>query len=323
MSAFRSWLRDSPCVCYVREAPVRVLAQHDGVLRVQVKRPLFPVYARLRNLRHDLAALPSGVPPWLAARRNAGRYRLLDEEELRRTRCSDRIFVFGSGASLNDLTSGEIAHLEEHDTLGFNWFVRQRFVRCDYHLIRGIPDTDFDADVWRPQLAEYFSLLSGNPLFARTVYLVQTGFRATNGNRALGFELLPQDARVFLWRTRDSRDPSRSFAFGLSHGHSTLHEAINFAFLLGWRRIVLVGVDLYDRRYFWLSSDEARSVDAARGAAAGDVHSVARSLAVADLGRWRELLLLLREGVELEAYNPRSLLAAVMPVYERAPEKAR
>jgi len=265
---------------------------------------------RYWSIRH----VPVRARAWAAYRANRSHYRFVDEVELSCTRRSDTVFVFGSGASLNDLTPEEIAHIEEHDTLGFNWFVRQRFVRCDYHLIRGIPDTDLDPRIWRPQLDEYFDLVRSNPRFADTVFLVQAGFRATNGNRAIGHRLLPESNPLFLWRTNvERREPGRSFAEGLTHGRSTLQEAVNFAFVLGWKRIVLVGVDLYDRRYFWLPPDEARSVDSKRDADVEDLHSA--SGLVAELGHWRASMA--EREVVLSVYNPRSLLASVLPTYER------
>ena len=251
--------------------------------------------------------------PWLHFQTGKRGYRMLGEDELRRTRKSDTVFIFGSGASLNELSAADWAHFEQHDTLGFNWFVHQEFVRCDYHLIRGIPDTDSDPRVWRPQLDEYFGLLRTNPRFAGTIYLVHSGFRAINGNRAIGYRLLPRNP-VFLWRTNSTAVlPSRSFAEGLVHGESTLLECINFAYLLGWARVVLVGVDLYDRRYFWLDADETRSVDLMRGATAAGTHARASSGLIDTLGSWRRWLA--SQDVELMVANPRSLLAGSLPVY--------
>ena len=232
-----------------------------------------------------VASMPRGVwdarvriAPWLRARRELGRYELLTEDQLRARRRSDTVFVFGSGASLSDIASDEWARIAERDTFGFNWFVRQKFVRCDFHLIRGIPDTDLDPDVWRPQLEEYFTAIRENVQFAETAFLVQTGFRATNGNRALGYGYLADRAPVFLWRTDvRRRGPGRSFADGLTHGHSTIQEVVNAAWLLGWKEIVLVGVDLDDRRYFWLPPEETRTVDARRGASADEPHTQSES----------------------------------------------
>jgi hypothetical protein len=239
---------------------------------------------------------------------------VLTAEELRETRRSETVFVFGSGASLNEIGRREWRSIEAHDTLGFNWFVHQQFVRCDYHLIRGIPDDDTKLDVWRSQLDEYFTLIRENPRFSETIFLVHGGFRAINGNRAIGYRHLPPGARVFRWESnRLAEMPATSFRDGLTHGHSTLQECVNFAFLLGWRRIVLAGVDLYDRRYFWLAADETRSVDRRRGATSSDQHARGASGMVDTLGRWGTWLH--ERGVELSVLNPRSLLAASLPIY--------
>lgn len=268
---------------------------------------------RRGKLAHARRSFTVRLGPWLRFIVNRRRYEFLDEAGLRARRRSETVVVFGSGSSLNGLSADAWEAISRHDTFGFNWFVHQHFVRCDFHLVRGIPDTDVDPDVWRPQLAQYFELIRANPRFARTVFLVHGGFRAINGNRAIGYGLLPYENPVFRWRTnRDSDLPSRSFAGGLVHGHSTLQECINAAYLLGWTRIVLAGVDLYDRRYFWLSPHETRSVDLRRGAVASDVHSRAESGIVAALARWREWLE--AEGVALTVLNPRSLLAEALPV---------
>jgi len=257
---------------------------------------------------------PVRVIPWLRFAVNRRAYRFLDERDLRARRRSNTVFVFGSGASLNDVTSEEWAEIALRDTFGCNWCVHERFVRTDFHIIRGIPDTDLDARVWRPQVAEYFSLLRDNPCFAQTAMLVHTGFRDVNGNRAIGYRYLPERNPVFLWRTSMRvGDPSRSFAEGLVHGQSTIQETINAAYLLGWRRIVLLGVDLYDRRYFWLPPDTTRSMDERRGATADQQHVQATMGLVDTLGHWREWLA--GEGRELLVWNPRSLLAAKLPVF--------
>lgn len=269
------------------------------------------------ELRETLELFPLRLRPWLQYMLNRGAYKYLGEKELRRRRRSDTVFVFGSGSSLNELTPTDWAHISEHDTIGFNWWVHQRFVRTDFHLIRGIADSDRLPSTWRPQLSEYFRLIRENALFAETVFLVHSGFRAITGNRAIGLRLLPLHNPVFLWRTSIRVGaPSRSFTEGLTHGQSTLQEAINFAYLLGWKRIVLAGVDLYDRRYFWLPPDETRSLDRLRGATAADEHVQATMGLVERLASWRDWLN--DEGVALEVLNPRSLLAGAVPVYDSA-----
>lgn len=265
---------------------------------------------RIRNLRLSVQHFPVRLRAWLGFKRNISRYRIISEQELRQTRKGDTVFIFGSGYSLNAISASEWQAIAEHDTLGFNWFVRQHYVRCDYHLVRETGGSDLDDASWRGYLFDYFDRLRDNPCFSNAVLLIQTGFRATAGNRAVWLSLIPPEHRVFLWKSIDTTVPSTSFTEGLAHGAGTLHECINFAALMGWTRIVLAGVDLYDRRYFWLRADEARPDDPATIDA---VHQTALGGVVDSVGAWHDQLR--HRGVELYVYNPKSLLTKVLPVW--------
>jgi hypothetical protein len=152
---------------------------------------------RVRQWRWDARFFPTRLAAWLGALRRLGRHRFMSEQELRATRKSNTIFIFGSGASLNAITPDEWSRIARHDTMGFNWFVHQRFVRCDYHLVREIGGSEMDEAHWKPYLYEYFERLRGNPMFAQGVLLVQAGLRATGSNRAIWFELISREQRIF------------------------------------------------------------------------------------------------------------------------------
>jgi hypothetical protein len=176
--------------------------------------------------------------------------------------------------------------------------------------VREIGADDLDPASWRPRLTEYFALARRNPHYAQTVFLIQTGFRATNGNRAIGLGLVPPSRPIYLWRSlRNRTEPSDSLQDGLVHAHATLDECVNFAYLLGWRRIVLVGIDLYNRRYFWLPPDQPVFGDASTEG----LHNTATSGLVENLGTWARRFA--AEGVQVFVYNPRSLLARTLPVW--------
>ncbi len=261
---------------------------------------------RLRLVYWAIVDLPRRLPAWIAFQRNRSRYRLVTEADLRAARKSDTVFIFGSGYSLNDISQAEWQAIEEHDTIGFNWFVHQRFVRCDYHMVREIGDEKG----WRAQVKEYFDLIRSNPRFARSIFLVQSGFKAVNGNRAIGYQLLPADNAVYLFRSHHGTMPTTSLGEGIVHTHGTLSDCINFAALLGWRTIVLCGVDLYDRRYFWLREDEPRLGDTT----IQGKHNTALGGIVEGLAEWRAFYE--KQGIQLYAYNPRSLLTGAMPVWQ-------
>jgi hypothetical protein len=251
-------------------------------------------------------------------------YRMLDADTLRATRRSDTVFVFGSGYSLNDISDGAWATIGEHDTFGFNHFWRQSWVRVDYHLIRGGMYGEIDL---RPQAVKTVDGIKANPLYAETIFLMQRDFLGAFSNYIIGRRLLPRDTRIFRYLTKGGPGlPTRSFSEGVRHAPGTLSDVVNSAYLMGWRNIVLCGVDLYDSRYFFLPPDQTLTQDKAtgtivpgttnafRGQRFDQPHNTFRGGVVQQMEEWSRALA--EDGVRLTVYNPKSLLADVLPLHE-------
>jgi hypothetical protein len=264
---------------------------------------------RLAGQARDALALASpahlraATSASLRARRGQRRYRLLDVEELRATRTSDTAFVFGSGRSLADVTSEEWERIARCNTVSLREFPRQGWVRADYHLTA---EVDF--------LEPYAERIRANPLYADTVFVVQGGWRAVMGNELIAQGLLPEGARVFRYRRRARsryEPPSASFARGLVHGFNSITDSVNFALLLGFRRVVLAGVDMYNKEYFWLPAGETRAYEKP-GITAETLFTSAQPT-IDLLGRWASVAA--GREVELSVYNPKSLLAGPLPVF--------
>jgi hypothetical protein len=236
-------------------------------------------------------------------RRGRGCYRMLSEEELLATRTSDTAFVFGSGRSLLDIAADEWGRIARCNTISMREFPRQHWVRADYHVTG---EVDF--------IDEYAQRLRENPLYAGTVFVVQGGWRAERGNELVGRRLLRQDAPLIRFR-RLARGvvapPSESLRRGLVHGFNSIFDATNLAVLLGFRRIVLAGVDLYDKGYFWLPPGEGRTYEKP-GVRPDEQFGAAESI-VRMMGDWCDLLT--GRGVEIAVQNPNSLLARRLPVF--------
>lgn len=253
-------------------------------------------YSHLRP-RH-LAALSGS---YLRDRRGRRAYRLIGERELRESRTSDTVFVFGSGRSLLEIPEAEWRRIAECNTISLREFPRQRWVRADYHLTGEVDRLD-----------EYAERLRTNPLYADTIFVVMGGLRAHMGNELIGRRLLPPGARVFRFRRRARwryAPPSRT-PLELVHGPNSIFDATNLAYALGFRTIVLAGADYYNKEYFWLAPGESRPYE--HGVVATDPWPQAERV-VEMMGRWREEMA--RDGVALTVYNPRSLLAGVLPVF--------
>ena len=232
-------------------------------------------------------------------------YRILGVDELLATRTSDTAFVFGSGRSLVEITPHEWESIARCNTVSFREFPRQRWVRADYHVTSEVDE-----------LEPYAQRIRDNPLYARTVFVVQGGFMAERGNELVGRGLLPAGARVFRYRRRARgryAPPSRS-PRTLVHGPNSIFDATNLAVALGFRRVVLAGADYYNKEYFWLAPGEKREYEPA----AVDVRKDwgATPLILAMMRAWRDELA--PAAVELSVWNPRSRLAEVLPVFDRS-----
>jgi hypothetical protein len=229
------------------------------------------------------------------------------------------VFVFGSGHSLNEITPAEWAEIARHDVISLNYFLRQAWVRVDVHLVGEISTLDdLDASRWRPAVREYAELLRANPLYRDAAIGLQAGWHAYQSNRLRAMRLLPADRPFFYYRRiarGQQRPPTRRLAEGLVHGPGSIVNCINLGYVLGWREIVLAGVDLYDSRYFWLPKDEDRRSQLELGRRLDQPHPVAQAL-VPYLAAWSRWLA--AEGVRLSVYNPRSLLAQVLPLHAAA-----
>jgi len=261
---------------------------------------------------------------WLRDRIRSGRYQTISPAQASALRKSDTVFIFGSGASLNEVRGEEWDHFRKHDVFGFNAFYRQRWIPVNFHLLRG---GIYGSLRWRPYAEEVAGYLKNNPLFASTTFLLQGEYLGHFCNQLVGYGYLPQGARMMRYHTaRLDGPPTTRIADGIRHSTGTLADAVNVAYCLGWKHIVLVGVDLYDSRYFYLPSDTTPAVDERtgvlgpaefntyRGIRYDETHSTARHGVVDLMREWRAVFS--KTGVELSVHNPRSLLAKVLPLYE-------
>jgi len=259
-------------------------------------------------LKHKVRAVS-----WCQFFYNKRRYRYISGKKLIQSKKSDTVYIFGSGYSINNITTEEWRQFEKHDTISFNWFLYQKFVRIDYHIIKEITPS-ITAFEMNPKLKEYSELLSTNPFYTGAIILIQKGWKAIASNSLIGLNLVSSDLNYFRYKICSRNrlvNPSFSLSKGLVH-YGTLAMCINFAIVMGWKKIVLVGVDLYDRRYFWLNKNESRDTDILRGVEVNATHNMGNTT-IDIISMWnRELE---KRNIELFIYNPKSLLSGILPVF--------
>lgn len=247
--------------------------------------------------------IPSYIE-WMRDRRSRKFYSVITEEALKNEKSSDTVFICGTGYSLLSIKQAEWAKIGKHDVLSFRCFPKQSFVKVGFHMTGEIDNID-----------EYAADINKNPLYADTKFIVQEGILARMGNRLIGSVLLRPGAKVFRYK-RTARGIiarlSPTFSGGIVHGYGSVCSAVNIAYLLGWTRIVLVGIDLYDHRHFYHPPDRIRTIEKP-GVSLNDPY-VTSSGIIKLMGLWQQQLN--SEGKELLVYNSRSLLSQSIPVFK-------
>ncbi len=103
------------------------------------------------------------------------------------------------------------------------------------------------------------------------------------------------------------------FEHGLVHGASTMSNVLHLVAFLGYLRILFVGVDLRDSRYFWLGPKENRHTLIRKGRSYSQKHPVTQDV-LRLVTRYKKHM-----GAELYVANKKSLLTRRIP-YKRISE---
>lgn len=166
---------------------------------------------------------------------------------------SDRIYILGSGPSINTISSEQWAVIKEHDSFAFNWFFAHPHVPTFFHM--ELLDDNFETfrECYNEKSCEFKS---------RPAILNYRKLPAEASKEILGFtENLYVSVPKSLGGTDESdfRGLLDYFYFKrnfleenlLIQYDASLVIAISFAVLLGYKQIILAGIDLDSYEYFF------------------------------------------------------------------------
>lgn len=249
----------------------------------------------------------------------------LDKKEVLKVKRSNTLFIFGSGYSLNELKEENWRYFEKNDTLGFNHFLKQKWIKLSFHLIRGWTEGFANTKAGIKGFKEINELISYNKLYKNTVFIIQNEIFATIGNTFINKKEFGNYKKIYPYKTEKKPFPNILHPHRFCHHNSTLFDALSFAYIMKWKKIVLVGVDLYDTRYFFLEGDETLYTDYKTGVQKPSKysdrnqrfdknHSTYNKLFLEKIELWK--MRFEEEGLNLYVYNPKSLLRKVLPIYK-------
>jgi hypothetical protein len=277
-------------------------------------------YVRLRE-ESTLAAKAAGL---------AG-LPLLKSLDLQGLRASDTIFILGSAWSINEISDERWKVIGEYDSVGINFWPAHPFVPRFYHFESILHD---DQPAMYEALIKLFQRRSED--YANTVKIVtevgrlevrQTIFELPEGmkkNLYVGFSM-PVVARnedelragIKYLRSIGAFTPHAKVAWLFKYGGSVI-GMMTLAVLMGYKRIILCGVDLNRQEYFYQHRERFPEYADWEFSLRNEVHKTARRLpwlvpAQSAVYVFKELVLD-PEGIELLVESRASTLHPRIPV---------
>ena len=182
--------------------------------------------------------------------------------KLSKFKSSDTLFIMGSGPSICDMNSDQFNHISKHDSFGFtNWTLH------DHVPTYYMNEFKFkDEEMIRCAEQELYNLVAKKKLYKDTALIFRAGsteFKKINGINKLGLPFknifLALDVGVY-GKNKDEFMKSLLFLkkcrilnsqFLLLQKSASLFRVIIFAYKLGYKKIVLCGIDLTGEQYFW------------------------------------------------------------------------
>ena len=217
------------------------------------------VAARLGDWNREwrLRYLGYGAQAWIRLTRPARGWELLDLSEVARRRRSDTLFILGSGPSIRAVTPGQWAHVARHESFGINFSFLLDFVPT-YHIMED------GKTAWHRQLTRQV-LAPRRGKLAPSVWFISNRHTRRLIHPRYTPELFPEPARVCVFRMpprllleRDRAFTAADFERSLRY-RATMSVVLHLAVQLGYRRIVLLGVDPQTPHHFFEDLPEMRA----------------------------------------------------------------
>lgn len=279
----------------------------------------FPVYFLLSFLFFNKRVLQLH----LLSRRTG--YRGLDLKRLKRRKTSDTLFILGSGGSINDISEETWKEIKRSDSFGFNFWLLNDHIP-DFYMFESpkhVPNRKIMLE-WIDKRKFQF-LESNTCLLLKDLEHIQMDFNAYPEELKGASQIVYKDS--LYGSSMESKRTSLRYvrSLGLDRRNllyfcrGTLFSAIYFGWKLGYRKIVLAGIDLNNSGYFYDAEEydnKLRPVSELRGEVHDTVNTSVSNITMDELVMMIDEDLLKPAGCELHVLNASSLLHPRIPLYE-------
>lgn len=253
-------------------------------------------------------------------------FKIIDRDTLLKHKTSDTLFILGSGPSINAIDNKGWNEIAQHDSIGFNYFLAHPFVPTFFHMELLRNDMEMFRGCYSLRRLAYKDI----PFMIGHTYLDRSNLTAADldfiDNKTVTvprhyFHAKAKDTPKIITFAQD-KIAQLDDTF-LLHHRGTVCLTISLGILLGYKRLVLAGVDLHNTGYFFCDERyacaETQPLQQRRCEASTSPNNTLRH-ATADPAMHPDVItidhvlrvlndtILTKRGIELYVYNKDSLL---------------
>jgi hypothetical protein len=191
--------------------------------------------------------------------------------DIKKYKKSDTVFVLGSGATINDLSKEDWEIIKKHDSISFNLFIVHNFI-ATYHFqeapIKG-SFRDKEISLLTQIMNDRSELYKNVPFIFRYRRFKEYGLSKSDFPESLqsnihviltlmanSFQISVVRFWMKLFKFMYKIGINRKFWSSIIYHAGSASYVTGFAHYAGYKKIVLLGIELNNQDYFWDTSKE-------------------------------------------------------------------
>lgn len=267
------------------------------------------------------------------------KFKNLESLNLKKYKSSSKIFIIGSGASINKITKRQWQEINENDSFGFNFSFINRDHTPTFYASEAMAGIDLNTSGRSPVAEKFYTEFKKERERFKNVPKILSDLEPDRLQHFLNYGRDVLDENLYLVNTvnglaRTSSEFKQLIKFYKSKGifdkkthidevfkfRATLSMAISLSINLGYEEIILCGIDLNDPRYFYQDKNMYPDTPAFRSSPNTPKHSTLfkRELYVSidEVVKYMNLEICKPKNIKLFVQNPDSALSNFLNTYK-------
>ena len=263
---------------------------------------------------------------YLGAIKSKKHYNIINFNEIRyNIKKSNTVVIFGTGSSINKLRRDEWKKLRKFNSICLGHFAEHDYKkRADTEIVHVKESGHWGLIAKNSQLENlkevlnYIVGIKKSKNYKKKIFFLQKGISAKCSNFILDNQLLPFKSKIAFYRSSKLSQliPNLNKSSDNLNGYSgSLSMAISFAIKLGWKKIILAGVDLDNNQYFYYKKNKTVIWNSTHKVAikVNDAHTM-KNRTLTYLDSLKKILK--SRKIKIYTLNKKSIVGKILPKFD-------